>query len=300
MTAIHTHEDSDASINFQLVPATEKYVISLNKTIGNPSNVGIDPPALLYKSHPYHLYALAAVVIGVVLTGLICTVMPFVFRPNAVSHLILYRKFVKLVPGHRFASSYINQFIDMTVGEVLIIVLFLLLNAVWAVYGFLWDTAKMFGIGFSKMIILSWIFVLIPVTRYSVLHAIFGISFERSLKYHKWLAPWLFAASTLHGGAEIIYFREQFLYLLSLDTDMFPLFGIIAWFAMVILLLLSFGPIRRKAWEFFQCTHLPLAVISVGFSAAHGEGFINLLPYVGASLILFGIDLFLRLVIGFG
>ena len=298
LTARHTDYGSDDSINFQYVAATENYIISSNKTIGNANNTASSTNT--YMSHLYHLYALGIAVFIVVAIGMVCTIVPQLFSPNGLTNLFLYRKFSKLVPGHRFASSYVNQFLDMTIGEISIIVIFLALNIIWFVFGYLSDTAKGFGTGFSKLIILSWIFVIIPVTRYSVINAIFGISFERSLKFHKWLGVWLFAACTLHGAAEVVYYRSQFLYLVSLDTDMYPLLGIIAWGAMVLLLLLSFEPIRRRFWEVFYYTHLPLAIIVVAFSVAHGEGYINLLPYMGTSFALFGIDLVLRLIIGFG
>ncbi|EFC36729.1 predicted protein [Naegleria gruberi] len=209
----------------------------------------------------------------------------------------------KLIPYDFLGVSYINMFLDLTVGEMIVISVYWALMVIWFSYGVVNQAdpfiPRKISSGYVQMIILNYIFLFIPVTRYNVLQALFGISFERSLKFHKWLGFMIFGFATGHGVTEFVSFRDNIPYMFSAE-DQFPLFGIIAWLSLGLLLLFSFNPIRRKLYELFLVFHIPLTLVTVTFSIIHGEGWINLLPYMGFSIILMVIDWALRLIIGFG
>ncbi|EFC43003.1 predicted protein [Naegleria gruberi] len=309
----HTAYDRNIAINFLSVSPTETYSTGMinsgtsnnnngggNNNGGNDDNEGDnddDHDSGDSKKHLYHLYALGIAVFSLMVLGIITTILPASVKSNIFTHFLLYRKVSKVIPYDFPLVSYVNQFLDLTLGELVIILVYAGLNVIWFVYGYL-ESQKVSS-AFAKVIVFNYIFLFIPVTRYSVLQALFGISFERSIKFHKWIGVMVFLSATAHGIVEFIEFKDNIPFMFSVE-DGYPLLGIIAWLALGLLLLFSMEPIRRKLYELFLVFHIPLTFITVTFSIIHGEGWINLLPYMAFSIILMVIDWTLRAIIGFG
>ncbi|KAK1943346.1 Respiratory burst oxidase B [Phytophthora citrophthora] len=120
----------------------------------------------------------------------------------------------------------------------------------------------------------------------SVLLALTGISFERALLYHKIAAFVTVTLAALHGLA----------YLLARDHDEEAdqsgraFTGIVAFAAMVLLLIFSIGPIRRNFFEIFVRSHWILFIVAIVFAVIHGAALalVGIVPWL--------IDMLFRLV----
>ncbi|KAL9657123.1 hypothetical protein ABK040_002748 [Willaertia magna] len=310
ISATHTNQGKSVSINFQLVApgsggSNNNTGGSGNGTnpVDNGGSMDDDENGLgeIFTTNVFrfHLVVTGAIAIPLMIIGLIYSVILPYFKPNMFTDLLFYRKFTKIFPYK--ILDYLNPILEMTLGEFIIVISYIIVNAAWFAYGYLNADSEKVSKAFAQVNIFNFSIVLIPVTRYSALQAIFGISFERSLKYHKWIGLLAFASVTAHGIAMLIEYGDGFdwNFMMSVNNDEYPLFGVIAWIAMLFLVLLSFEPIRRKLWELFYYSHILLVLITFGFSIAHGKGFWRLLPMMGISIILYLFDLFLRFVIGY-
>lgn len=90
------------------------------------------------------------------------------------------------------------------------------MSAVWFFYGFgnafTERGARLANIspwarGFGKLNVLNMSFVMLPAARYSIWFLIFGIPFDRTLKFHKWIGYFNFLIVTIHGLLMIIDYR---------------------------------------------------------------------------------------------
>jgi NAD(P)H-flavin reductase len=155
--------------------------------------------------------------------------------------------------------------------------------------------------GFAWVNIFNFSLILLPVTRYSIWLYIFGISFDRSIKFHRWLARWTLLIAGVHGLLMIGYYaalnNSAFVFRFDPKAPHYTLAGTIAWACMFVALLFTFEPIRRRFWEIFQFTHVPLGICAIVFAIVHATVLYSL-PYFAFSILLYGIDLLLRF--GFG
>ncbi|KAL9642779.1 hypothetical protein ABK040_009854 [Willaertia magna] len=267
---------------------------------GDPGTPAPKPQPQIKIDYKYfHLIVTAGTLVLLIILGFIFTCLPIFMKPNLVVDLILYRKFSKLV-NHQHLSKVINTVLDVTIGELIVILVYFINLVVWAVYGALKSSEYKVGISFAYVNVWNFSLILIPITRYSMLLAIFGISYERSVKFHRWLGRVTHFFVTAHFIAMIVYFaqKDQVAFLWSLDSIYYPLFGFISWVCLTILVLFTFEPIRRRFWELFQYSHIILALLTIGFAIAHGTGWINLLPYMAISLFLYFSDLICRFIFG--
>jgi predicted ferric reductase len=165
-------------------------------------------------------------------------------------------------------------------------------------------------------------FLLFPATRHSVLLPTFGTSFERTLKFHKFLGGLMFACSTLHmllmwiayiqvyrrgeplnGPApeyERMFVNQQSLALATSHASRRmvgwgvgwphgpPLAGFLAWVVMVAMVVAA--DFRRTHWELFLVIHM-------GYAAVYAMIFVHypttLLMCIPAG-VAYAIDLILR------
>ncbi|GMF47580.1 unnamed protein product [Phytophthora fragariaefolia] len=120
------------------------------------------------------------------------------------------------------------------------------------------------------------VFVL-TVRNNSVLLALTGISYERVLFYHKAAAFVTIILSGLHGLAYILAYDKGEI---SGEGSM-VLTGTVAFGAMVLMLILSLGFVRRKFFEFFLRTHWILFIVVLVFAVMHGAStaLIGVIPW---------------------
>ena len=156
---------------------------------------------------------------------------------------------------------------------------------------------------FGSMNLLNFTFVLLPIARNSIWTLIFGIPFERAIKYHKWISIWAYICMCLHFIFICIYngVRETPTYPWSTNYTSglagvygageygFVFMGFISWIFFTLLILVTW--IRRSFWNLFAYSHLILAVLSIIFASIHHYYCIfHLLP----SIFLYTIDYTIR------
>ncbi|KAG2392703.1 hypothetical protein C9374_011428 [Naegleria lovaniensis] len=272
--------------------------VGTNTTSGNPNTPNINSTPNYVN---FHLIVTGAVFFTVLSIGLVFTFLPIMAKPNAFTDLLLYRRFCPLIKN-RYIGSVLNPLLELTIGEVLLVVTYWLILSVWAIYGGVNATSFPVGRAFAYVNVWNFSLILFPVSRYSVLLALFGISFERAVKYHKWIGRSTFFFVTCHFIAMLVEnaVLGNAAYLWSMSSMSYPLLGFIAWCLLGILGLMTFEPIRRKVWELFYYSHIILALCVVALVIAHGRGWVMTLPYMACSILLFLFDLSFRWIFGFG
>ena len=158
------------------------------------------------------------------------------------------------------------------------------------------DSSKLEAIGnnFGIYGTINVVILLLPVTRNTVWQYVLGISSERAVWYHKWLARVAVAELVIHGGC--VYAASYYSGALRSDAlDNGPLgeyaSGSIAFFISVALTFQSLYFFRRLLHEWFLRLHVLLFVAFLVFSFAHE-------PTVRITLIalvLYALDWVLRL-----
>ncbi|KZV37824.1 ferric reduction oxidase 2 [Dorcoceras hygrometricum] len=137
-------------------------------------------------------------------------------------------------------------------------------------------------------------FLFYPVTRGSSILPMLGLTFESSIKYHKWLGNMAMALFTLHGFIYIVYWiithrLSEMLkwgdhYVSNIAGEICLLCGLSMWIT-------TYPSIRRKKFELFLYTHYLYVLFIIFFILHIGIGFATImLP----SLYLFIIDRCLR------
>lgn len=112
---------------------------------------------------------------------------------------------------------------------------------------------------------------MLPVTRNGI-WSIFGVPFDRMLRYHRWIGNWLFWSVLLHGFFMLLYYSNlgNITYLLATEPNEFGFVfcGFAAFIAYFIMYMYSFETVRRKMWEWFHFSHM-LAIPAAVFSSMH-------------------------------
>ncbi|KAF0978951.1 hypothetical protein FDP41_002021 [Naegleria fowleri] len=304
----HSYRDKNVMINFMSSPALTETSPPPGSSLATCGSNGTnsDLGSLVVddlsgaNAYRWHLIITGIICGALVINGFILSVVAPRVNPNLFFDLILYRRFTKLVTVKYIGEYFTNVALDLTVGELIVIACYWLLIVVWFIYGYLDSTVAPVGKAFASVCVFNFGLILFPVTRYSVLQVLFGVSFDRAIKFHRWLGILQWWYVTIHGIAMVCYYYNSDTYLVSLASPSYPILGIVAWFFMTCLWLMTFPAIRRKLWEVFLISHIILSILVVIFSIVHGSGYINLLPYMALSIAFYLFDVFLRVVFGFG
>ena len=105
-------------------------------------------------------------------------------------------------------------------------------------------------IGFGYAAIYCFAFVLLPIVRRSPLSRLLGTSFERAVKFHRWMGVLCFVFVTIHGAGMISVFGGDVLeWGDNGDNDINYLAGVISWIALFVLVVSSLSIVRRRFWE---------------------------------------------------
>jgi ferric-chelate reductase len=151
--------------------------------------------------------------------------------------------------------------------------------------------------------LLNFTFVLFPIARNSIWTLIFGIPFERAIKYHKWISVWAYVCMCLHFIFICIYngIRETPAYpwtdnytaglagIYGPGNYGFVFAGFVSWIFFTIQILLT--NIRRDWWNLFAYTHLILAVLGIVFASIHHY---HTLIHLAPSIFLYFVDYVIR------
>ena len=139
----------------------------------------------------------------------------------------------------------------------------------------------------------NFLLLMLPMNRFSVLTALLGISVDRGIMWHKWIARYTIFVLAAHGAGQLVaYWYQGNMSSEALDgaasLNGSGEISILAGFA---ILLTSWKWIRRYLYEGFFRLHWVLFVVFVIFGMIHEGTFIALAVI---SLIPFALDYYLR------
>jgi hypothetical protein len=190
-----------------------------------------------------------------------------------------------LPPIAHWIGDYVNEYFNMSLGELLVIICYLLLTATWVVITYFnarVENTNPFSIVakiFGQLNLLNFGFVLFPIARHSIWNLIFGIPFDRALKYHRWVGFWAYVCLVFHFIFMGIFHRNSLWYLFSTNftsgTQQFYKtqgFGFVfAGFAsfVSITIMLAVTLFRRCFFNIFYTVHIIFSVTSILFAALH-------------------------------
>jgi DMSO/TMAO reductase YedYZ heme-binding membrane subunit len=133
---------------------------------------------------------------------------------------------------------------------------------------------------------------LLPVTRNSIWPMIFGISFERAIKFHRWLARVTIGMALVHAltmlgefGAVILDPTER----MNLHPTNFGYgvaYGTFALALMLVIFVTSCNCVRRKRFEWFMFTHFVFVAVVACVQLHYTKSYI----WLAAPVLLYALD----------
>jgi len=139
---------------------------------------------------------------------------------------------------------------------------------------------------------------MLPVTRNSVWLYVFGISYERAIKFHRWIAVLFVATVVVHGVLMGVYQSKtaeegvNYIFRWSDEDEHWNLPGFIAGLIFVVQALFAIWIVRRKVFELFMWTHM-LFIVALVFTSLHN---FQAAIYIAPGFALWLIDVVLRIV----
>lgn len=181
-------------------------------------------------------------------------------------------------------------FLDMTVGQLLLVFVYFLNHAVILVLSEETDDGDGWGKAMGRIASFNLVFtMLLSLRSVKLVQKLFGISFERQIKFHRMLAIATVWITTAHA----VYMLDKYGSDLSLSTDEIgevkPLWGFVAWVCMLVMTVFAHEYVRRKTWKTFFIAHF-LAGPVVVFAILHTFNSLLLL----VPLILYVVDVMNR------
>jgi ferric-chelate reductase len=268
---------------------SERGTTLINFLSDKPTPVHPKPPLF-----PFHYTVLGSIILLIIASGIIVT---YTLRSH---NLLYYYLFKRHTITTRF--SKVNDVLRFTLGEITMILLYLVAATSWFVYE-LSKNKSLFPVGkaLGHVNVLNLSLILLPVTRHSVWTWIFNISYERAIRFHRLLATSTLLSVTAHFIAMIIYYSQRSeggrgvkdLFVWTMESKVNALAGFIVWSVLLIMAITALPVIRRKLWEVFQTFHFIGAVTIFVFAHIH-VGLLLIIPYTACGIALYLADLFIR------
>ena len=157
----------------------------------------------------------------------------------------------------------------MTIGELMVVLLYLVCLAEFALLA---RRTLQLDVVFGHLTAINLTLTVLPVTRRSVWHFAFGLSFERAIKWHRFVARMAVLSMLIHALILIDFNGIQVLFHTSpLPHGIAAIFGTLTGACMLLMALSAFEPIRRRVFELFWYVHIPLFLSTIVFAALHSE-----------------------------
>jgi ferric-chelate reductase len=179
-------------------------------------------------------------------------------------------------------GAYVNEIFELTLGELAVIATYLIVSTIWISYSVLEilqlnnHPVNVLARIFGQLVLMNTSIILFPVARNSIWLYIFGIPFERAIKYHRWVSTSYYVCMCLHfilicvdNG---IRMTPAYPWSLNYTTGSagsfgFVVFGFIAWVCFTFMIALTL--VRRRSWELFQSTHLIFGTLGIIAASIH-------------------------------
>ncbi|GAB9473180.1 Transmembrane protein [Globisporangium polare] len=173
---------------------------------------------------------------------------------------------------------------DLKVGEALVVLTFL--GAVASLVVLNLNAQESAQVITGQVALLTLMFLLLPVSRIPMWSIFFGSSFERIVKFHRWLGVAMTVAVIVHLVQVLqvtsVLHSEKF-------GEVVPLYGFIACVSFLSMAPLANEFIRRKAYELFYISHRVLAPVGLVFTILHAPTMVGLALAVPLGLYVLGL-----------
>ncbi|TMW62820.1 hypothetical protein Poli38472_005438 [Pythium oligandrum] len=204
---------------------------------------------------------LAMLVGGFVVTSLL--------RTTSVGHVLLHKTLatppVKSTTNAPLASPwtmFVQNLADLRIGELLVMIVFLI--AVVALAGLSSSKTGISKSGQTALLIMM--FMLLPIAKIPLWTATFGSSFERIVKFHRWLGMLLSLITLIHLILAVDVVKpvssEQY-------GEVIPLWGLLAFITFVAIGFTANEFMRRMFFDVFYLSHRVLSIIGFVFTILH-------------------------------
>ncbi|RLN14027.1 hypothetical protein BBJ28_00013637 [Nothophytophthora sp. Chile5] len=179
-------------------------------------------------------------------------------------------------------TMVLQNLADLHLGELLVVLIFV--GAIVALVALTTDEDNYITSGQVTLLILM--FLILPVARLPVWSALFGSSFERIVKFHRWLGIAMTVAVIVHvvQASKVVELTLNEKY-----GEVTPLFGFVAFVCFMLMFLLSLEFVRRLFFELFYFTHRVLSIVGFVFSILHSPKLIGLALCVPLALYALGL-----------
>lgn len=253
---------------------------------------------------------------AMLVAGILVTYVPFFHRGRA-GHLLFHMRLGHFLypPGKQKPRTVVSWFSltsvplvremvelsQISVGEFVVLVCLLAETAVWFWFGWLTGMEKNHSalrcgvIATGKVI--QWILILmfIPVARNSLLRMLFGIGFERSIKFHRWLSILFWLTSTVHSVLWVAEMYRQGNIRWTGRTKS----GLPTWIVMTLVVFVAMEPVRRRFYAMFKYVHVLGTIASMVLLLWH-EKWTRSIPFVALGLGPLIVDYLLRIITPMG
>ncbi|KAG6594105.1 Transmembrane protein [Phytophthora cinnamomi] len=210
-------------------------------------------------------------------------------KSSPVGKLLLHRtvaappvKLTTNAPVAKPHTMFIQMLADLHLGELLVMLIFI--GAVVVLIALLSNEKNYVVSGQVSLLILM--FLILPVARLPVWSVLFGSSFERIVKFHRWLGLIMNVAVIVHvvQASKVVNLTLNQKY-----GEVTPLHGFIAFVCFIAMLFLSIEYIRRMFFEVFYFTHRVLSIVGFVFTILHSPKLIGLALCVPLGLYALGL-----------
>ena len=176
---------------------------------------------------------------------------------------------------------------------IIILSVYVIWWIVMLIHSFLGTNKREIIIRLGIWITLNLASVLFPILRNSILAILFNISHEKIGYIHRILSILCIVSVVIKFITSIIYYQPSFLLKIIIpSTGGSPLMGTIATILFLIIGIFSMPIIRKKYFEVFYYSHKILSLLIIITSSLH---YISFLYYILPAIIMYFIDLFIRL-----
>ncbi|GLD95450.1 hypothetical protein PINS_up004095 [Pythium insidiosum] len=210
---------------------------------------------------------IGAVAFGAMLVGGV--VVSLLLRRTGVGHVLLQKTLVgppvKQTTNAPIASPVVmvlQNLADLKLGEVLVMLAFVCAIVVLVAMSSGASQQTVSG----RVTLLLFMFLLLPVSRGHFIEYIFRSSFDRVIKFHRWLGMALSVATLVHflQATQVVSVTSTTKY-----GRATPLFGFIAFVSFMTMAATANEVVRRKLFELFYVTHCVLSVVGIVFTILH-------------------------------
>lgn len=204
--------------------------------------------------------------------------------------MALRRGALRHTPAHlqRWLGRHLFR-TTLTVGGVLAAATYVAMNVAAM---FMFPGSRGLAVNFGYLACCQAIIVVLLATKNAPLHLLLGLEFDSTIWFHRFAGQLLVLAASLHVFLTWDqWIRYGMTTSRTLDTTKY-IFGLVAWAALLAMLVTSLRWVRRQSWELFKYSHY-LFFVFLGLTLAHTPKQGS--PYIAVALAAVVADAIMRM-----